>query len=81
MGVAGLITLPAAGLVGAATWGLAHVLGGGVLGAVAVVLVLLALSGAMYVRSRRDAVHAGNVNDEWHEPARERRPAATGGVR
>jgi PiT family inorganic phosphate transporter len=81
MGVAWLITMPAAGLVGAATWGLAHVLGGGVLGAGAVVLVLLALSGAMYVRSRRDAVHAGNVNDEWHEPARERRPAATGGVR
>ena len=81
MGVAWLITMPAAGLVGAATWGLAHVLGGGVLGAVAVVLVLLALSGAMYVRSRRDAVHAGNVNDEWHEPARERRPATTGGVR
>jgi hypothetical protein len=46
-----------------------------------VVLVLVALSGAMYVRSRRDAVHAGNVNDEWQEPARERRPAAAGGVR
>lgn len=81
MGVAWLITMPAAGLVGAATWWLAHVLGGGVLGAVAVVLVLVALSGAMYVRSRRDAVHAGNVNDDWQEPARERRPAATGGVR
>jgi PiT family inorganic phosphate transporter len=82
MGVAWLITMPAAGLVGAGTWWLAHVLGGGVLGAAAVVLVLLALSGLMYVRSRRDAVHAGNVNDEWHDPARaEREPAATGGVR
>ena len=81
MGVAWLITMPAAGLVGAATWFLAHALGGGVLGAAAVVLVLVALSGAMYVRSRRDAVHAGNVNDDWHEPARERRPAAAGGVR
>ncbi len=83
MGVAWLITMPAAALVGAGTWWLAHVLGGGVLGAGAVVLVLAGLSAALYVRSRRDAVHAGNVNDEWHEPARaERRATATtGGAR
>jgi PiT family inorganic phosphate transporter len=78
MGVAWLITMPAAGLVGAAMWWLAHALGGGVLGAAAVLVVLVALSAGMYLRSRRDAVHAGNVNDEWQEPAREgRRPVRT----
>lgn len=79
MVVAWLITMPAAGVVGAGTWALAHVLGGGVLGAAAVVAVLVALSGLLYVRSRRDAVHAGNVNDEWQgSPRAERRPAAAG---
>lgn len=81
MVVAWLITMPAAGAVGAATWWLAHLLGGGVLGAGAVVVLLVVASGAMYLRSRRDAVHAGNVNDDWQESARTRRPAATGGVR
>jgi len=79
MAVAWLITMPAAGLVGAATWWLAHLLGGGVLGAVAVVVVLAVAGAALYLRSRHDAVHAGNVNEEWQEPARGRRAVATGG--
>ena len=59
-----LITLPAAGLVGAVMWYLGHLLGGA-LGPIVVVLILVALSGYMWMRSRRQPVNAGNVNDEW----------------
>jgi PiT family inorganic phosphate transporter len=62
--VAWLITLPAAALVGAAMWWLGHLVGG-VTGGVAIVIVLLALAGFMFVRARREPVHADNVNDEW----------------
>jgi PiT family inorganic phosphate transporter len=64
MVTAWIITLPAAGLVGAVMWYLGHLLGG-VLGPVVVVLVLAALSTYMWLRSRRHPVDAGNVNDEW----------------
>jgi PiT family inorganic phosphate transporter len=69
MVVAWLITIPAAAVVGAAMWWVAHGLGGGVLGALVVTAVLVALSGGIYLRSRRTPVHAGNVNDEWGAPA------------
>jgi PiT family inorganic phosphate transporter len=62
--VAWLITLPAAALVGAAMWWLGHLVGG-VTGGVAIVVVLLALAGCMFIRARREPVHADNVNDEW----------------
>jgi PiT family inorganic phosphate transporter len=58
------ITLPSAGLVGALMYGIANGLGGA-LGAIVVFLVLAALSGWMYMRSRHTAVGAHNVNDEW----------------
>ena len=64
MVAAWLITLPAAGLVGAVMWYLGHLLGG-VLGPIVVVLVLAALSGYMWLRSRRQPISAANVNDEW----------------
>ena len=35
------------------------------LGPIVVVLILVALSGYMWMRSRRQPVNAGNVNDEW----------------
>jgi PiT family inorganic phosphate transporter len=69
MVIAWLITIPAAAVVGAAMWWIAHVLGGSVLGAVVVTLVLIALAGVVYLRSRRAPVHSGNVNDEWDAPA------------
>jgi PiT family inorganic phosphate transporter len=70
MAAAWLITLPAAGAVGAVMWYLGHLLGGA-LGPVVVVLVLAALSGYMWLRSRREPVSSANVNDEWvDQPAR-----------
>jgi PiT family inorganic phosphate transporter len=62
--VAWCITLPSAAVVGAAMWWLGHLVGG-VGGGLAIVVVLLALGGSMFVRSRRTPVHADNVNEEW----------------
>jgi PiT family inorganic phosphate transporter len=59
-----LITLPAAGVVGAVMWWIGHLIGG-VAGAIVVFLILLALAGFMYLRSRRTPVDHNNVNDEW----------------
>jgi PiT family inorganic phosphate transporter len=71
MVTAWLITLPAAGLVGALMWWVADLLGGGLLGAVADVVLLAVVAATVYGRSRRNPVNAGNVNDEWDaEPAR-----------
>jgi PiT family inorganic phosphate transporter len=64
MVLAWLITLPAAGLVGALMWWLGDLLGG-YAGPVVVFLVLVALAAYMFVRSQRQPVHPGNVNDEW----------------
>jgi PiT family inorganic phosphate transporter len=75
-----LITLPAAGLVGAIMWYIGDALGG-VAGAIVIFVVLLAAAGYMYLRSRKEPVGHHNVNDEWDEttaPA-ERVPAGTAG--
>jgi inorganic phosphate transporter, PiT family len=45
-------------------WYIGHLLGG-ITGPIVVVLILMALSTFMWVRSRRQPVNAGNVNDEW----------------
>ena len=45
-------------------WYIGHLLGG-LAGPVVVVLILMALSTFMWVRSRRQPINAGNVNDEW----------------
>ncbi|GAA4969713.1 inorganic phosphate transporter [Kineococcus glutinatus] len=77
MVVAWVITLPSAGLVGALMWWIAHVLGGGLLGAGVITAILVAAAAAMYARSRRTPVHAGNVNDEWEaQPDAARTPIA-----
>ena len=65
MVAAWLITLPSAAVVGAVMWGIADLLGGGLAGAVVITVLLLVAAVAMYVRSRQEPIHPGNVNDEW----------------
>ena len=67
MVLAWLITLPAAGLVGALMWKVGDLLGG-YAGPLVVFLSLVALAAYMFVRSQRQPVHPGNVNDEWTGP-------------
>jgi PiT family inorganic phosphate transporter len=78
MVAAWLITLPAAAIVGAVMWWIGNLLGG-VWGAILVFVILLALAGYMYLRSRRQPVDHNNVNDEWEvsAPSVERVPAGT----
>src|SRR5699024_1822259 len=72
--IAWVVTLPAAAVVGAACWALAHAVGGA--GGVGVVFaILLAASGGMYLQSRRAAVTADNVNADWDSGTAE--PAVT----
>jgi len=64
MATAWLVTLPAAGIVGAGAYGLAHGIGG--TGGVLVVLaILIGVAVAIYLRSRSTAVSHDNVNAEW----------------
>jgi PiT family inorganic phosphate transporter len=60
-----LITLPAAAIVGAAMWWVGNLLGGGLAGSIVIFVILVALSGFMYLRSRRERVDHHNVNDDW----------------
>jgi inorganic phosphate transporter, PiT family len=64
MAVAWVVTLPLAGLVGAITYYIVHLIGG-YPGAVVGVGLLVAVSGAIYVRSRKTKVDHNNVNAEW----------------
>ncbi len=59
-----LTTLPAAGLVGALCWFLAHLIGGAV-GVAVVFMILIAASGLMFRRSRHTQITHSNVNDAW----------------
>ena len=74
-----LITLPAAGIVGATVWALGHLIGG-LGGAVTMFTLLVAAAGGMYLWSRRNAVGHHNVNDDWDgaaPPAADPVPATT----
>ena len=64
MATAWVFTLPAAGLVGAGAYELAHGIGGSA-GVIIDLIVLVALSGVIYWRSRATKVDHRNVNDEW----------------
>ncbi len=64
MGVAWLVTLPLAGLVGAITYWIVHLIGG-YPGAIIGFGLLVAVSTAIYIRSRRVKVDHRNVNAEW----------------
>jgi inorganic phosphate transporter, PiT family len=64
MASAWLFTLPSAGLVGAGAYALANGIGGSA-GVIVDLLVLLAVCGAIYWRSRATKVDHHNVNHEW----------------
>ena len=77
MAVAWLLTLPAAGIVGAVCWALTHFIGG--LAGVLVVFALLAgLAGWMYRRSLRDRVSSHNVNEQALSTAPSQLPPRVG---
>jgi PiT family inorganic phosphate transporter len=64
MATAWLFTLPTAALVGAGAYALAHVIGG-LTGVIVDVVLLVAIASVIFIRSRKTAVSASNVNDEW----------------
>lgn len=61
MAVAWLLTLPAAGIVGAICWALAYYIGG-LAGVLVVFALLISMAALIYRRSLRDKVSSGNVN-------------------
>jgi PiT family inorganic phosphate transporter len=74
MATAWLFTLPAAGLVGAAGYGLANIIGG-TAGVTVVLAILIAVALTIYLRSRKSAVSHENVNAEWTGSGTARVPA------
>jgi len=74
MALAWLITLPAAGAVGALCWFVANALGG-LLGIGVVFALLVGASAWMYLHSKKSHVGHHNVNDEWVEVVLERAQA------
>ncbi|QKT08383.1 inorganic phosphate transporter [Gordonia sp. X0973] len=68
MVVAWVTTLPAAAVVGAVCYALAHLLGN-LGGAIAIFVVLVALSGYMYWHAQQNKIDHNNVNAEWDEEA------------
>jgi phosphate/sulfate permease len=64
MGIAWLVTLPLAGIVGAVTYWIVHLIGG-YPGAIIGFLLLVAVSATIYIRSRKVKVDHKNVNDDW----------------
>ncbi|HEX5406211.1 MAG TPA: anion permease [Pseudonocardiaceae bacterium] len=64
MATAWLFTLPAAAVTGAAGYGLANVIGG-TPGVIVVFVILAAVAGYIWLRSRKAPVSHDNVNAEW----------------
>jgi inorganic phosphate transporter, PiT family len=64
MATAWVFTLPSAALVGAGAEALAHGIGG-TLGVVVDLIILAAIAGFIYYRSRGNKVDRNNVNAEW----------------
>jgi inorganic phosphate transporter, PiT family len=64
MASAWVFTLPAAGAVGAASYGVAAAVGG-TAGVLTDLVLLIAVAAVVYVRSRGTKVDARNVNEEW----------------
>ena len=66
MAAAWLITMPAAGIVGALCFVIAHLIGG-LAGASVVFALLIAMSLGMYLRNLKNKVDHRNVNEDWDE--------------
>ena len=64
MATAWVLTLPSAGIVGALAYAAAHGIGG-VAGVIVIFIVLVACAAGFFIRSRKNAVTANNVNTEW----------------
>jgi phosphate/sulfate permease len=64
MATAWLVTLPLAGLVGAVTYWIVHLIGG-YPGAIIGFSLLVAVSATIYIRSRKVKVDHKNVNADW----------------
>jgi PiT family inorganic phosphate transporter len=64
MATAWLVTLPLAGLVGAVTYWIVHLIGG-YPGAITGFSLLVAVSATIYTRSRKVKVDHSNVNADW----------------
>jgi PiT family inorganic phosphate transporter len=64
MATAWVFTLPSAALVGAGAYALADAIGG-TTGVVIDLVILVAVAGFIYWRSRGSKVDPSNVNDEW----------------
>jgi PiT family inorganic phosphate transporter len=64
MASAWVFTLPAAGLVGALSYGIAYGVGG-TAGVLVDLALLIAVAAVVYIRSRSTKVSAANVNAEW----------------
>jgi PiT family inorganic phosphate transporter len=78
MATAWVFTLPSAAVVGAAAFALAHAIGG-TPGVIVDLVILLAVVGVIYWRSRGNKVDHNNVNDEWTgsvAPTEQPEPAA-----
>ena len=84
MVLAWLLTLPMAALVGGIVWGIGHIFGtsstGTTIGSIVEFVILLALAGFMFLRSRHQAVGADNVNDDWDGSNLPSKVAAGGAV-
>ena len=66
MATAWVFTLPAAALMGAASFAVAN-LTGGAAGAVAIFVILIAACGYMYWRAQLQKIDSHNVNADWDE--------------
>jgi phosphate/sulfate permease len=64
MATAWVFTLPSAAVVGAGTYFLAHAMGGNA-GVTVDLVLLLAVAGTIYLRSRQSRVGHDNVNSDW----------------
>jgi PiT family inorganic phosphate transporter len=68
MAIAWVVTLPSAALVGAGSEAIAR--GAGTFGTILVALVMIVVCGALFLASRKTAVKASNVNDDWDDTRR-----------
>jgi len=78
MAAAWLITLPAAGLVGALSFLVAHGIANvssALVGDIVIFAILVALSGFMYYRAQQQKIDHNNVNADWDESTNSTVPA------